>query len=109
MKLLPLSAGAAAKISRVVLRFGMFGWYRLVLSWYFTNQYQRKTWLVHFGIVNLAGTYFSLERGALAPFLMHPSPLFEEHRSSCQIFHKRSFRQTSQAQIWRYLNNIAAM
>ncbi len=76
----------------------MFGRYRLVFSWYFTNRYQRKTRLVHLGIVNLAGTSFSLKRGALVPFLMHPSPLFEEHRSSRQIVHKRSSRQISARQ-----------
>jgi hypothetical protein len=76
----------------------MFGRYRLVFSWYFTNPDQRKTWLVHFGIVNLAETSFSLKRGALAPFLMHPSPFFEEHRSSRQIVHKRSSRQISARQ-----------
>jgi hypothetical protein len=84
--------------NRVVSQFGMFGWYRLVFSWYFTNRYQRKTWLVHFGIVNLAGTSFSLKRGASAPCLMHPSPLFEEHRSSRQIVHKRSSCQISARQ-----------
>ncbi len=85
-------------IYRAVLRYGIFGQYWMVFSWYFTNRYQRKTWLVHFGIVNLAGTSFSLKRGALAPFLMHPSPLFEEHRSSRQIVQKRSSRQISARQ-----------
>jgi hypothetical protein len=47
----------------------------------------------NFGIVYLAGTHFSLIRGVLAPFLMHPSPLFEEYRSSRQIVQKRSSRQ----------------
>jgi hypothetical protein len=31
------------EITRVVLRFGMFGQYRLVFSGYFTNRYKRKT------------------------------------------------------------------
>jgi hypothetical protein len=36
----------------------------------------------------------SLKRGALAPFLMHPSPLFEEYRSSGQIVQKGVFAKT---------------
>ncbi len=58
--------------TRVVLRFSIFGQYWLVFSWYFTNRYQRKTRLEHFGIVNLVGTSFSLKRGALAPLFMQP-------------------------------------
>jgi hypothetical protein len=30
----------------------------LVFRWYHTNQYQRKTRLVDFGITNLAGAYY---------------------------------------------------
>ncbi len=38
------------------------------MSRYFTNQYQR-TWLVHFGIIKLAGAPFSLQkRGLWTPF-----------------------------------------
>ena len=38
-----------------VIPIWYFGWYWLVFSRYFTNRYQRKTWLVHFGIKKLAG------------------------------------------------------
>ncbi len=44
--------------SRVVYRGWYFGWYWLVFRWYHTNQYQRKTRLVDFGITNLAGAYY---------------------------------------------------
>jgi hypothetical protein len=54
------------------------------IGWYFSGIYH----VGNFGIVNLAGIPFSLKRGALAPFLMHPSPLFEEYRSSHQIVQK---------------------
>jgi hypothetical protein len=44
-------------------------WYWLVFSWYFTNQYQRKTQLVHFGIKKLAGAPFPMQkRGLWTPF-----------------------------------------
>jgi hypothetical protein len=43
---------------RVVYRGWYFGWYWLVFRWYHTNQYQRKTRLVDFGITNLAGAYY---------------------------------------------------
>jgi hypothetical protein len=49
------------------------GWYQLVFSWYLPYLYQRKTRMVYFGIGTLTGTPFSLKRGVLAPFLMHPS------------------------------------
>ncbi len=56
-------------LSRVVYWFGIFGWYLLVFSWYFTNRYQRKTRLVHFGIKKLAGAPFSLQKGGFGtPF-----------------------------------------
>jgi hypothetical protein len=64
----------------------------------FTNRYRRKTRLVHSGIVNLAGTPFSLKRGASALFLMHHSPLFEEYRNSRRIVQKQSSRQISAGQ-----------
>ena len=32
------------KFIRVVSRFGISVWYRLVFSWYFPNRFQRKTW-----------------------------------------------------------------
>ncbi len=44
--------------TRVVYRGWYFGWYWLVFCWYHTNQYQRKTRLVDFGITNLAGAYY---------------------------------------------------
>jgi hypothetical protein len=59
----------------VVYRFSIFGRYSVDISWYLPNQYQRKTWLVHFGIIFLAGTPFFLKRGVLAPFLRGPAPI----------------------------------
>jgi hypothetical protein len=47
-----------SKNTRVVYRGWYFGWYWLVFRWYHTNQYQRKTRLVDFGITNLAGAYY---------------------------------------------------
>jgi hypothetical protein len=66
----------------VVLQNGIFGWYWLVFSCFFTNQYQRKTWLVHFRIKKLAGAPFSLQkRGLWTPFGAL-SPHFEGKRVS---------------------------
>jgi hypothetical protein len=65
------------------------------ISWYLPYRYQRKSRSVHFGIIFLAGTPFSLKKGAPAPFLREKggtSSLFDtasppsvEKRSSCQI------------------------
>ncbi len=61
--------------SRVVCRFSIFGRYSVGISWYLLNKYRRKTWLVHLGIIILAGTPFSLKGGlrllfeGLAPIL----------------------------------------
>ncbi len=62
--------------------FGILVRNRLVFSWYFPNRYWRKTRLVHFGIVHLAGIPFSL---ASAPFLMDQAPLL---RGVPAKFHK---------------------
>jgi hypothetical protein len=69
-------------LARVASRFGISVRYRLVFSRYFPNRYRRKTWLVHFGIIHLAGTPFSL---ASAPFLMDQAPLL---RGVPAKFHK---------------------
>ncbi len=41
---------------------------------------------------------FFTQKGGIGPFLMHPSPLFEEHRSSRQIVQKWISRQISARQ-----------
>jgi len=48
---------------RVAYRGWYFGWYWLVFRRYHTNQYQRKTRLVDFGITNLAGAYYPNKKG----------------------------------------------
>jgi hypothetical protein len=60
------------------------------ISWYLPYQYRRKSFWYHF----LAGTPFSLKKGALAPFVTEKggtgpffdtaSPSFAEKRSFCQ-------------------------
>ncbi len=65
-------------IIRVGYRFGFFGWYSVVISWFLPNQYWRKTWLVHFGIIILAGTPFFLKRGVTAPFFRGPAPILRK-------------------------------
>ncbi len=52
----------------------VFGWYFLVLP----NQYRRKTWSVHFGIIILVGTPFFLERGVMAPFFRGPAHILRK-------------------------------
>jgi hypothetical protein len=50
----------------------------IFLGTYLPNQYRRNTWLVHFGIIFLAGTPFFLEMGVMAPFLMGPAPILRK-------------------------------
>ncbi len=76
------SSPPAAVFGRVASRFGISVWYRLVFSWYFPNGYRRKTRLLRFGIVHLAGNPFSLTS---APFLMDQAPLL---RGVLAKFHK---------------------
>ncbi len=73
-------------VFRVVYLFGILGWYQLVFSWYFTNWYQRKTLLVHFGIKKLAGALFSLHKGGLWTPFGALSPPFEGKRVSRIFF-----------------------
>ena len=83
--------GHKLKNSRAAHRISIFGWYRLVFSWYCTNLYQRETWLVHFGIKNLARAPFSFQKGGLwTPFLELSPPLLEETNISCWFLHKKS-------------------
>ncbi len=78
---------------RVVYWFGIFSWYWLVFSRYFTNQYRRKTRLVHFGIIKLAGAPFSLLKGGLwTPFgalrlwFLWKYRYTDTHRTVCKGF-----------------------
>jgi hypothetical protein len=83
-------------MARVVYRIGIFRSLSVGISWYLPYQYQRKSWSVHFGNIFLAGTPFSLEKGALAPFLREKGgtgPLFDT--GSPPFAEKRSSRQTS--------------
>jgi hypothetical protein len=67
-------------ITRVVYQIGIFQSVLVGISWYLPYRYQRKSRSVHFGIIFLAGTPFSLKKGALAPFLREKggtSPLFD--------------------------------
>jgi hypothetical protein len=41
--------------------------------------YRRKTWLVHFSVVNLAGTTFSLKGGGIGPLFDASQPPFWSH------------------------------
>jgi hypothetical protein len=63
--------GAGSKdfhdLIRVGYQFGIFGWCRLFFSSYLPYQYQRKTWLVHFGIKILVGTPFFPKKGSIGP------------------------------------------
>ena len=54
---------------RVVYRIGIFRSVSVGISRYLPYRYQRKSRSVHFGIIFLAGTPFSLKKGALDPFL----------------------------------------
>ncbi len=72
-------------VCRVVYRIGIFRSVSVGISRYLPYRYQKKSRSVHFGIIFLAGTPFSLKkvalvpflrkRGAQAPFLMQPAPL----------------------------------
>jgi hypothetical protein len=82
--------------SRVVYQIGIFLLVLVGISWYLSYRYQRKSWSVHFGIIFLARTPFSLKKGALAPFLREnggTGPLFDT--ASPPIAEKRSSHQTS--------------
>jgi hypothetical protein len=63
---------------RVEDRFGIFGRYSVGISWYLPNQYRRKTWSVHFGIIFLEGTPFFFKGGVMAPFLRGPAPILRK-------------------------------
>jgi hypothetical protein len=83
-------------ITRVVYRIGIFQLVSVGISWYLPYPYQRKSRSVHFGIIILAVTPFSLKKGALAPFLREKGgtgPLFDT--ASPPFAKKRSSRQTS--------------
>jgi hypothetical protein len=82
------------KNTRVVYQFGIFCWYWLVFSWYFTNQYQRKTWLVHFGIKILAGTPYPLPKGGVGPLFDALSPLCRKNDFP-QTFSKKELTELS--------------
>jgi hypothetical protein len=56
--------------SRVSSRFGISVRYWSVFSWYFTNQYRRKTRSGRFGIVHLAGTPFFPSKGGFCPLFL---------------------------------------
>ncbi len=82
--------------NRVVYRIGIFWLVLVSISWYLPHRYRRKSWSVHLGIIFLAGTPFSLKKGALAPFLREKGgtgPLFDSARPS--LAEKRSSRQSS--------------
>jgi hypothetical protein len=81
---------------RVVYRIGIFRSVLVGISWYLPYRYRRKSRSVHFGIIFLAGTPFSLKKGALAPFLRKKGgtgPLFDT--ASPPFVEKRSSRQIS--------------
>jgi hypothetical protein len=83
-------------ICRVVYHIGIFRTVSVGISWYLPYRYQRKSWPVHFCIIFLAGTPFSLKKGALAPFLREEEgtgPLFDT--ASPPFAEKKSSRQTS--------------
>ncbi len=66
--------------TRVVYQISIFRSISVGISRYLPYRYQRKSWSVHFGIIFLAGTAFSLKKGALAPFLREKGgtgPLFD--------------------------------
>jgi hypothetical protein len=82
--------------SRVVYWSGIFWLVSVGISWYLPYRYQRKSQSVHFGIIFLAGTPFSLKKGARAPFSREKGgtgPLFDT--ASPPFAEKRSSRQTS--------------
>ncbi len=58
---------------------GIFGWYPVGVSRYFTNRYQRQTRLVHFGIKKMAGAPFSPKKeGGFGPLFEHFAPLLRK-------------------------------
>jgi hypothetical protein len=64
--------------SRDAYQFGFFGWYLVGISQFLPNQYRRKTWSVHFGIIFLAGTPFFLKRGVMAQFFRGSTPILRK-------------------------------
>jgi hypothetical protein len=56
-------------LTSVIYRIGIFRSVSVGISWYLPYRYRRKYRSVHFGIIFLAGTPFSLKKGELAPFL----------------------------------------
>ncbi len=80
---------------RVVYWIGIIGWYRLVFSRYLPYRYQRKSWLVYFGVKILAGAPFSLQkRGLWTPFGAL-SPPFKGKKGFPRIYSKKKFPETS--------------
>jgi hypothetical protein len=75
--------------TRLVYWFDIFGWYWLVFSRYLPYQYQRKSWLVHFGMKILAGAHFSLQKGGLWTPFVALSPPFEGKWVPVDFFKKR--------------------
>ncbi len=80
------------KIFGVASWFGISVRYWSVFSWYFPNQYQRKTRSGRFGIIQLAGTPFFPSKGGFCPLFDGPSPPFEGNISSRRIY-KKEFPQ----------------
>jgi hypothetical protein len=80
---------------RVLYWSGIFGWYQLVFSQYLPYQYQRISWLVHFGIKMFAGAPFVLQKGGLWTPFVALSPPFEGKRVSRGFFQKKEFPETS--------------
>jgi hypothetical protein len=73
-----LSLAYGSIFTRVAYQFSLFGWYLVGISQFLPNQYRRKTWLAHFGIIILAGTPFFLKRGVMAPFSRGPAPILRK-------------------------------
>jgi hypothetical protein len=62
----------------------------LAFSWYLPYRYQRKAWLVYFGIKIFAGAPFSHPKGGLWTPFGALSPPFEQNRVSREFFQKKS-------------------
>jgi hypothetical protein len=72
---------------RVACQFGIL----VGIGWDFPSIYHTDTkgklgWYI--GTVNLAGTPFSLKKGALAPFLVHQAPLLRNKGVPTKLFKK---------------------
>ncbi len=78
----------APHVKLELYQIGIFRSVSVGISWYLPYWYRRKSRSVHFGIIFLAGTPFSLKRGhwppfwvkkgAPAPFLTQPAPLLRK-------------------------------